>query len=211
MEDLRAKLQGFGEYVFQRYDVLKELADCCVELGRFAEAGTYYQQAITIVPRRLDAYIGLGLLAIRTGQIDIARSALGEATQLAPDNPEVLAAQAALAARTGDLHSAADLYERCLQAGGDNPAFAVGLFQCAVKTNQPHRAQPHLLDMHHRHPDDMSVGNSLALLYMGLRQYDLARQVLQDLLAFQADHPQTRALLAKVDALQPQPSATRSA
>ena len=78
----RAIAANPGEAMFHN-----NLANVCVELGRFDDAERLYVRAIELDGARLDALSNLGLLLGRTGRLADAEKLLCRVVELAPGNP----------------------------------------------------------------------------------------------------------------------------
>ncbi|MFW6061815.1 MAG: tetratricopeptide repeat protein [Planctomycetota bacterium] len=211
MSEPRIRQQGFSEYIYQRYDILKELGDCCAALGDFREAGDYYLQATRLFPGRSDAYTGLGLLAVRTGQLELAQQALNRAVELDPDSHAAWGGLATMHQQLGDLESAWLMYQRCMEKNAHDEMFLMGFFQTAWKLDRLESVRPLLAEHVRTCPESTNIAYCLGALLARMGEVDQAREVLEDLLQRDAEHDKARTLLAQVQQVASQTQEARSA
>ncbi|HTL34178.1 MAG TPA: tetratricopeptide repeat protein [Kofleriaceae bacterium] len=142
------------------------LAQICIELDRFAEAGQYLQTFLELpVPagQRAWALRYLGLVHSRRQLWDEARDALDEALQLDPDHPDALLFGGQAYRRLGKWKRAADLFERLASVRGEaEDLFAAG--SAAAEANRVTKAIDFLERCLALDPDHYDAGKLVSIL-----------------------------------------------
>ena len=189
-----------------RYETLKGLGDCCAATGDPSEALEYYRRAAAMAPREPGPYIGLGVVAIQTGQMHEAETAFQAACRLEPACAEAYGGLAMIRHQQQRYSDAFEMYLKCLQLDTDNLIALLGLFQtsCRMGTFAKiiHYLEVYLGD----HPDDTAVLFCLATLYARDGRLNQARQTLLNLLAIEPDKTEAIKLLQKIKSALAQPA-----
>ena len=87
--------------------------------NRIVPAIASFTQAISLDPAAMAAHLGLAAVLCRSGRLDEARAACGQAIKLAPDNPEPNHLMNQILQRCGDLEAAFACHRNALSAGDD--------------------------------------------------------------------------------------------
>lgn len=95
---------------------LIETADLHQRAGNLQEADAHYRAALARDPENADAYNGLGLLAMRIGQFDVAVQLFDAAVDTAPEESTFLCNLGTAHYGTGALDDAAEAFQRAIAA-----------------------------------------------------------------------------------------------
>jgi len=180
------------------YQLLKELGDCYTAADDFERAMDCYRQAVSLAPGEPGPYVGLGVIALQSDQLDDAVKAFQAAIRLQPDCSEAHGGMAMVYQRRKDYPQAFEMYLKCLEANPDNLVALLGLFQTSCQMGTFARVIHYLevfLDMH---PDDASVLFCLATLYARDGRLYEARDALVKVLSLDHDKKEATSLLARV-------------
>jgi len=183
---------------FRRYTVAKELGDCCAAAGNWALAKDCYEQAAYLEPDRPGAYLGLGVVAARDDQLDLALEAFEAALSADHNCAEAYGGMAMIHQQKKHYHQAFDLYLRCLERDTDNLVALLGLFQTSCQMGTFARVIEFLEAYLDRHRADTAVLFCLATLYAREGRLDDAKYALLEVLAIEPDKAEATDLLAQV-------------
>ena len=86
-----------------------------IDSGRIAEGMTALQDVVAQAPELTTPHINLGVLYLRTGELDKAQASLEHALALTPDHPVALNELGIVYRRTGRFQEARANYERALE------------------------------------------------------------------------------------------------
>jgi tetratricopeptide (TPR) repeat protein len=182
----------------QHYDVLKEMGDCYAALTQYGRARACYNEAAAIAPEEAGPYVGLGVLEIQEGHLDIAAKAFEQAAVLDVNCAEAYGGLAMIAQQSGNHAQAFDLYLKCLQFNSDNLIALLGLFQTSCQMGTFGKII-HFLELYlDKHPGDTSVLFCLATLYARDGKLEQARHLLQTVLALEPGKAEAIHLLKEV-------------
>lgn len=120
--------------------------------GRLAEAKTFYQQALAEAPRHPDALHLAGVVALQSGQPELAVEHIKQAVEQLPDHPGFQGnlAQAYLAMnRVKEAHAA---FRRAAALDPQAPQFEVGAATCLALQGRLEEAEQQLRAVLQRHP-----------------------------------------------------------
>jgi tetratricopeptide (TPR) repeat protein len=194
-------MANLTEMAAQRYHVLKDMADCYTELGRYEDAGRTYKQAIESRPDLHDAWLGLGLLAVQANQLAVATDALHKALEIKDDCAQACAGLAVTYQKTQDYNAAFDMYLRALELDPDNMLALLGLFQTSVKLGSFAKIIYYLELYLDGHEDDSSVLFCLATLYGKEGRYEKARDLLRRVVRLDPKKAEAAQMLRKVEGM----------
>lgn len=110
----------------------RDLAAVFFEQGRYGDALTAFDRALTMMGKNGETLSQLAALAINALEFDRAERALAEAEALSPDHPRVLSTKALLLTYQGRKEEALDYCERCFRA---DPSFSGIYPQLSVLRN----------------------------------------------------------------------------
>ena len=98
-----------------------------VKLDRFDEAKGCFATALELNPKWDNAYVGLGVLYRRQGNLDEARANYMKAIELAPQNAEAFSSLAVIELMTGNDAKAVEYGEKAWAIRKDNAIIAANL------------------------------------------------------------------------------------
>jgi len=183
----------------QHYEVLMELADCLVSVGKYDQAQQHYEKAAVLTPDAAGPYVGLGVIALQKSALDDADIAFRVACRLDPGCAKAYAGQAMVEQQRTRYIEAFKMYLKCLEIESDNLTALLGLFQTSCQMGSFEKIIHYLqvyLDMH---PGDASVMFALAALYMKDGRLAESREILRDVLVLQPGHKEAENLLEEVE------------
>jgi len=183
----------------QHYEVLMELADCLVSVGKYDQAQQHYEKAAVLTPDAAGPYVGLGVIALQKSALDDADIAFRVACRLDPGCAKAYAGQAMIEQQRAHYMEAFKMYLKCLEIESDNLTALLGLFQTSCQMGSFEEIIHYLqvyLDMH---PGDTSVMFALAALYMKDGRPAESREILRDVLVLQPGHKDAENLLEEVE------------
>lgn len=183
----------------QHYNVLMELADCLVSVGKYDEANRHYEKAAVLDPDAPGPYVGLGVIALQKNSPDDAEIAFRVACRLDPDCARAYAGLAMLAQQRMRYVEAFNMYLKCLEIENDNLTALLGLFQTSCQMGSFEKITHYLQKYLDMHPGDVSVMFALATLYMKDGRLDESRGILRDVLALTPAHKDAANLLEEVE------------
>lgn len=183
----------------QHYDVVKELGDCHASVGNFREAQRCYEKAASLAPDEAGPYIGIGVIALQEGKTADAEVAFKVAKRLDPQSSKAYCGLAMIRQNKGQWSESFELYLKCLELDSDNLTALLGLFQMSCQMGSFSKVIHYLevyLDMH---PGDASVMFCLATLHFKDGRVHEAREILQSILAQDANNTDVANLLEEVE------------
>lgn len=182
-----------------RAQMLNELGDCHTAMHRYRQAEQCYRQAARLKPRQPDAFLSLGVLALRQGDTDKARKTFLAALRSDPGNPDAYTGLAMIELQRGNQPAAFELYLKALEANPDNLMALLGLFEASVAMGHFGRIIEYLELYLETHPTDTSVLFCLASLYARDDKLLLARRTLRQLLDIEPEKDEAEQLLRRVE------------
>ena len=183
----------------QHYDVVKELGDCYASVGNFREAQKCYEKAASLAPDEAGPYIGIGVIALQEGKTADAEVAFKVAKRLDPQSSKAYCGLAMIRQNKEQWSESFELYLKCLELDSDNLTALLGLFQMSCQMGSFSKVIHYLevyLDMH---PGDASVMFCLATLHFKDGRVYEAREILQSILAQDANNTDVADLLEEVE------------
>jgi len=180
------------------YQLLKELGDCYTAADDFERAIDCYRRAVSSAPGEPGPYIGLGVIALQSDQLDDAAKAFAAAIRLRPDCSEAHGGMAMVHQRRKDYPRAFEMYLECLEGNPDNLVALLGLFQTSCQMGTFAKVIHYLEVFLEMHPDDTSVLFCLATLYARDGRLCEARDALIRVLSLDCEKTEAASLLAKV-------------
>lgn len=183
----------------QHYDVVKELGDCYASVGNFREAQNYYEKATTLAPDEAGPYIGIGVIALQEGNTADAEVAFKVAKRLDPQSSKAYCGLAMIRQNKEQWSESFELYLKSLEIDSDNLTALLGLFQMSCQMGSFSKVIHYLevyLDMH---PGDASVMFCLATLHFKDGRVHEAKEILQSILAQDANNTDVANLLEEVE------------
>ncbi len=183
----------------QHYNVVKELGDCHASVGNFREAQKCYEKAASLSPDEAGPYIGIGVIALQEGKMADAEVAFKVSKRLDPQNSKAYCGLAMIRQNKGQWSKSFELYLKCLELDSDNLTALLGLFQMSCQMGSFSKVIHYLevyLDMH---PGDASVMFCLATLHFKDGRVHEAREILQRILAQDANNTDVADLLEEVE------------
>jgi predicted AlkP superfamily phosphohydrolase/phosphomutase/Flp pilus assembly protein TadD len=112
--------------------------------GRSTEGAALVAQAQALDPRLPRACFYAGVIALETGNQEVARQQLTRALELDPVNEPAALAMSAVLLRADDVAGARGVLERTLSAAGHSPALEGQLGFVLMQSRLPAEAVPHL-------------------------------------------------------------------
>ncbi len=183
----------------QHYDVLRELGDCYTSVGNYSQAQRCYEKAASLGPDEPGPYIGLGVAALQTDQLDDAEIAFRVACRLDPKCAKAYAGLAMVAQQQQDLPQAFDLYMKSLELDTDSITALLGLFQVSCEMGSFAKVIHYLEVYLEMHRGDTSVMYALAALYLKDGRPQQARNMLRNLLTLEPANRDGANLLEEVE------------
>ena len=183
----------------QHYEALRELGDCYTSVGRYTEAQRCYEKAASLGPDEPGPYVGLGVAALQTGNLDDAEIAFRVACRLDPKCAKACAGLAMVAQQRRDLSQAFDFYMKSLELDTDNILALLGLFQVSCEMGSYARVTHYLEVYLKTHPGDTSVMFALAALYLRDGRVGPSKAILLDVLALEPANRDAANLLEEVE------------
>ncbi len=183
----------------QHYDVLRELGDCYTSVGNYGQAQRCYEKAASLGPDEPGPYIGLGVAALQTDQLDDAEIAFRVACRLDPKCAKAYAGLAMVAQQQQDLPQAFDLYMKSLELDTDSITALLGLFQISCEMGSFAKVIHYLEVYLEMHPGDTSVMYALAALYLKDGRPQQAKNMLRNLLTLEPASRDGANLLEEVE------------
>ncbi len=182
----------------QHLAVLKELGDCHTALGNFDRARECYGEASLLAPEAPGPHVGLGVIALQTGDLDDAEAAFRQAVGVDEACAEAHGGLAMVLQQRGNYAAAFDRYMVCLDKDADNLVALLGLFQTSCQMGSFEKITHYLNLYLDRHPGDTSVLYCLATLKARDGRYGEAAEALETVLALEPENSDAQALLADV-------------
>ena len=183
----------------QYYEVLRELGDCYTSVGNYSQAQRCYEKAASLGPDEPGPYIGLGVAALQTDQLDDAEIAFKVACRLDPDCAKAYAGLAMVAQQRQDHKQAFDLYMKSLELDSDNIPALLGLFQTSCQMGSFAKVTHYLEVYLNMRPGDTSVMFALAALYMKDGRFEQSKKVLLDLLSLEPANKDAANLIEEIE------------
>lgn len=183
----------------QHYEVLQQLGDCYVSVGKYEQAQQYYEKAAVFGPDEPGPYVGLGVVALQDSLLDDAEVAFRVACRLDTNCASAYAGLAMVAQQRGDYKQAFEIYLKCLELDTDNLTAILGLFQTSCQMGSFAKIIHYLqvyLDMH---PGDTSVMFTLAALYMKDDRLEQSKNIISDILTLEPANKDAANLLEEVE------------
>jgi tetratricopeptide (TPR) repeat protein len=180
------------------YERLKDMGDCCTIAGDLGQAQQHYSEAVECEPRRAEAYVGLGAVAMAQGRPLDAQRYFRRALELDARCPEAYAGLALIHQDDGDFRGAFDMYLRCLEYNSDHLLALLGLFQVSCQMGTFSMIVRYLKLYLQRQGDDVAVLFCLATLHARGGALKAAREVAMRVLALEPTHTEAMALLERI-------------
>lgn len=176
----------------------KLYAEVLDDLGNPMEALRAVDRAAAIAPGYVDAWHDMAVLAMKTGQTDLAEQALVNLANLKPDDVRLTQLHASLAQARGDHDGAVDGFRRVLAAKSNDRR---ALHNLAVSLRETDRRDEALdaVDEAIRHRIDNPASYTLrAHLLAELGQYEAAVDQYRDVIARHPDYLDAHETLARL-------------
>ena len=183
----------------QHYDVVKELGDCYASVGNFREAQKCYEKAASLAPDEAGPYIGIGVIALQEGKTADAEVAFKVAKRLDPQSSKAYCGLAMIRQNKEQWSESFELYLKCLELDSDNLTALLGLFQMSCQMGSFSKVIHYLEVYLNMHPGDASVMFCLATLHFKDGRVHEAREILQSILAQDANNTDVADLLEEVE------------
>ncbi len=183
----------------QHYDVLKELGDCYASVGEYDKARECYDKAASLAPDEAGPYVGFGVIAMQTGELEDAETAFKVARRLDPQCSKAYCGLAMICQQRSNGAGAFDLYLKSLELDSDNLTAILGLFQSSCEMGSFSKVISYLEIYLDKHPGDVAVMFCLATLQMKDNQPQKARGLLLNILALDADNTDATNLLEEAE------------
>ena len=162
-------------------------------------AERYYRAAGALSPTRPEPYVGLGGLALQTGQLEKARQFFETAVELHPDCGEACSGLAIIHQKRQDYSAAFEMHLKCLELDTDNLVALLGLFQTSCEMGTFSKIIHYLEVYLTRKPTDTSVLFCLATLYAREGRLCDARRVTLEILAHEPGKTGAAQLLTQLN------------
>jgi tetratricopeptide (TPR) repeat protein len=183
----------------QHYEVMKELADCYTNVGKYEQAQHCYEKAAVLGPDEAGPYVGLGVVALQKNLLYDAEIAFRFSSRLDNNCAGAYAGLAMVAQQKADYKHAFNMYLKCLELDIDNLTAILGLFQTSCQMGSFSKVIHYLQVYLNMHPGDTSVMFSLAALYMKEGRLEQSRKILNDLLTLDPENKDAANLLEEVE------------
>jgi tetratricopeptide (TPR) repeat protein len=183
----------------RQYEALRELGDCYTSVGRYSQAQHCYEKAASIGPDEPGPYIGLGVAALQTDQLDDAEIAFRVAYRLDPQCAKACAGLAMVAQQRRDFSRAFDFYMKSLELDTDSIVALLGLFQVSCEMGSFAKVIYYLEVYLQMHPHDTSVMFALAALYLKDGRPGPSQAMLLSVLALEPANRDAANLLEEVE------------
>ena len=183
----------------RHYETLRELGDCYTSVGRYGQAQRCYEEAASVGPDEPGPYIGLGVAALQTDQLEDAEIAFRVAYRLDPTCAKACAGLAMVAQQRRDLPRAFDFYMKSLELDTDNIMVLLGLFQVSCEMGSFGKIISYLEIYLQMHPGDTAVMFALAALYMKDGRLGPSQAILLRLLTLEPGNRDAANLLEEVE------------
>jgi tetratricopeptide (TPR) repeat protein len=183
----------------QHYSVLRELGDCYAGTGNYDRARQCYRRAASLSPEEASPYVGLGVIAVQTEQLDEARAAFEIARRLDSRCAEAWSGLAMVYQQRKEYQAAFEHYLTCLELDTDNLVALLGLFQTSCQMGTFSKIIHYLEVFVDQHPGDTSVLFCLATLYARDGRLEEAREALTTVLTIEPGKQDARRLLGEVE------------
>ncbi|HPD46262.1 MAG TPA: tetratricopeptide repeat protein [Anaerohalosphaeraceae bacterium] len=181
------------------YAFLMRQAEYHVAAGRYMEAQQDFMKASLLAPQRPQPHIGLGAVALHSGNLEDAQTAFENACRLDGACAKAYCGLAIVNHCRSRAQDACDMYCRCLDIDGDNMTALLGLLDIAAEQRSFEQIKKYLQKYIVRHPDDVAVILALAAVYLHQEQFAAAREVLFDILVHDPHNATASALLEELD------------
>ncbi|MBP7051090.1 MAG: tetratricopeptide repeat protein [Phycisphaerae bacterium] len=183
----------------QHYEVLRELGDCYTTVGNYSQAHRCYEKAAALGPDEPGPYVGLGVAALQTGNLEDAEIAFRVACRLDARCAKAYTGLAMVAQQRSEYPQSFDLYMKSLELDTNNITALLGLFQVSCEMGSFAKVIYYLQVYLESHPGDTSVMFALSALYFKDGQTEQAREMLQNLLALEPMNQDAANLLEEVE------------
>jgi tetratricopeptide (TPR) repeat protein len=183
----------------RHYEALRELGDCYTSVGRYGQAQRCYEEAASVGPDEPGPYIGLGVAALQTDQLEDAEIAFRVAYRLDPACAKACAGLAMVAQQRRDLTRAFDFYMKSLELDTDNIMVLLGLFQVSCEMGSFGKIISYLEIYLQMHPGDTAVMFALAALYLKDGRLGPSQTILRRLLTLEPANRDAANLLEEVE------------
>ena len=183
----------------QHYEVLMELGDCLMNVGKYDEAQQKYEEAALLSPDAAGPYVGLGVVALQKNMLEDADIAFRVACRLDLNCARAYAGLAMISQQQTHYTQAFKMYLKCLELESDNLTALLGLFQTSCQMGSFEKIIHYLLVYLDMHPGDTSVMFALAALYMKDGRGAESREILRNVLALEPGHKDAANLLEEVE------------
>jgi tetratricopeptide (TPR) repeat protein len=191
------KIPDFG--VTQHYDVIKELGDCYVSVGKLEKARECYEKAAVLAPDEAGPYVGLGVICMQEQQLDDAETSFKVACRLDRESARAYCGLALVYQQKNEHSQAFDMYLKSLDIDSDNLTALLGLFQVSSAMGSFAKVAHYLEVYLDSHPGDTSVMFCLATLHLKDSRFEEARQLLSDITLLNPENSDAANLLEEVE------------
>lgn len=164
--EAEALLKGYLEKNGEDPLALNILGNIYYETERLEEAIELFQQALTLDPNFIFAYINLGASYKKLGHLEAAKRALLRALEINPSQPEALNNLANIYREEGLLLEAKNLYEKACELNPNIPEFFINLAIIHMDLEDYQGAEKILHQVLSRYPLHPIARRTLASLYV---------------------------------------------
>lgn len=185
--------------VSQRYRALQELGSCYASVGNYALARRCYEETATLAPDEPGPYIGLGVVALQSEQLEDAETAFKVACRLDNNCSGAYNGLAMVYQQKAEFARSLQMYSRCLELESDNLIALLGLFQTSRHTGSFSKVRVHLEVYLQMHPGDTAIMFCLVSLYIKAGRFNEAKRVLSDILILDPAYSIASDLLEEVE------------
>ncbi len=195
--DARANC-GWTRRIADDYDFLIRRAEYYLAANRFEPARLDYIKASLQAPHKPGPYVGLGLVALQTHDLQKARTAFETACRLDPACARAFCGLAIVNHTQSRSEQALGMYCRCLELDGDNITALLGLMELSAQHGRFKEIKRFLRQYAVRHPEDVASRLALAAVHLNEDQFAAAREVLMDVLIIEPRNATASAILEEL-------------
>ncbi|MFC4161869.1 tetratricopeptide repeat protein [Chitinimonas lacunae] len=191
-DEIDAKLKRYLQFLQQdpaNIDLLCATVDLCLAARQHDEALRLLETGLTAHPDEASLLHRRGLLALRLGQADAARTAFAALVEAGHDAPALRYNLAYANYQSGDYAAARELLQPLLEFAAELPAAPHLLILSLHQLGELEEAIALALEWSASRPDDAELAGMLSLLYLDDDQLEASEQWSERALALAPEQP----------------------